>query len=204
MQPAKSVNLVTRISGSHAAMRTVTERDCECAPVKVHAPLLAPPCNDTGREPTQAPIGVQTETDALRASIGDVHCQRDLSRARSRVALPKAAGFVTSSSYLPAQNRTLNTWRLSVQAGGAVSFHYEHGATRKTAPIATSTACLSFSGKTSAIAASFRSTSRAILTCRATARLPQTRRVRPLYSTVSKRMERRPDPTIDAFSGAAA
>jgi len=204
VQPAKTVNLETRHSGSLAAMQPATERDFARVPVTARASQRAPSCNDTGRVPTQAPSGVQTETIAQRSSIGGVHCQRDWSRAKSNTALPKAAGFVTSSSYRPALNRTPNTWRSFDQAGDAVSFPYEHGATRKTALTAISIACLSSSGRTSATGASFRFTSRAILTCRATGRSRQTRQVQLLCSIGLNRTVRRHGLTTDVSAGAAA
>lgn len=204
MQPAKTINLETRYSGSLAAMQPVTERDFARVPVKARASRLTPSRNDAGRVPTQAPAGVQTETIAERSSIGGVHCLRDWSRAKSNTASPKAAGFVTSSSYRPVQNRTPNTWRSFDQAGDAVSFPYEHGATKKTAPTAILIACLSSSGKTLATGASSPFTSRAILTCRAIKRSRQTRQVRPLYSTASKPTVRRPGLTTDVSARAAA
>jgi hypothetical protein len=204
VQPAKIVNLETRNPGSRAAMQPVTERDFARVPVKARASRLAPSCNDAGREPTQAPAGVQTKTIAQRSSIGGVHCQRDLSRAKSNTALPKAAGFVTSSSYPQAQSQTPNTWRSFAQAGDAVSFPYEHGATRKTAPTAILIACLSSFGRTLATGASFRFTSRATPTCRATVRSRQTRQLRPLYSTASKPTVRRHGLTTDVSARAAA
>lgn len=204
MQPAKTINLETRYSGSLAAMQPVTERDFARVPVKARASRLTPSRNDAGRAPTQAPAGVQTETIAQRSSIGGVHCLRDWSRAKSNTALPKAAGFVTSSSYPQAQSQTPNTWRSFVQAGDVVSFPYEHGATRKTAPTAILIACLSSFGRILATGASSPFTSRAILTCRAIKRSRQTRQVRPLYSTASKRTVRRPGLTTDVSARAAA
>ncbi len=204
MLPAMSFNLLTRISGSLTAMQLATERDCECVPVKAHAPQLAPSCNDTGSVPTQAPVGVQTETVAHGETIGGVHCQRDLSKAKSRVALPKAAGCETSSSYHLAPNRTLNTWPSFVQVGGAASSLCEHGVTKRIAPTAILTAYLPSSGRTSVIGASFPCTSRAIRTCRAIARLPQTPRVRPLYSTDLKRTVLHHGLTTDLGARAAA
>ena len=198
------INLKPRIPASIAVMQQPTENDCACVPVKAHSPLLAPSCVDADGVPTQAPVGVQAKTDAERSSIGGVHCLRDWSRAKSNTALPKAAGFVTSSSYLPAQNRTPNTWHSFALAGGAASFLYEHGATRKIAPTAILIACLSSFGRTSATGASFRFTSRAILTCRATVRSRRTRLVQPLYSTASKQTVRRHGLTTDVSARAAA
>jgi len=204
VQPAKSVNLETRNSGSLAAMQLAAERGFARVPVKVRASQLAPSCNDTGRAPTQAPAGVQTETIAQRSSIGGVHCQKDLSRARLNTALPKAAGFVTSSLYLPVQNPTLSTWRSFVQAGDVVSSPYEHGVTRKIAPTAILTACLSLFDKILAIEASSHCTSRVIQTCHAIVRSRQTRQAQPLYSTASKPTVHRHGLTTDFSARAAA
>ena len=204
VQPAKTINLETRYSGSFAAMQLATERNFARVPVTVRAIRLTPSCNDAGRAPTQAPAGVQTETIAQRSSIGGVHCQRDLSKAKSNTALPKAAGFVTSSSSPQAQSQTPNTWRSFAQAGDVVSYPYEHGAIKKIAPTAILIGCLSSFGRTLATGASFRFTLRAILTCRATVRSRRTRLVQPLYSTASKQTVRRHGLTTDVSARAAA
>ena len=199
------INLKPRIPASIAVMQQPTENECACVPVKAHSPLLAPSCVDADGVPTQAPVGVQAKTDAERSSIGGVHCQRDLPRAKSKAVSSKAADFVTSSSSLVAPIQTPNTWPTFVQAGNADSYRSAHGEIRKTAPIAISIGCLSLSDRTSAIAGLCRSTSKAIPTCRAIARSRLTPRVRRLCSIGLNRTARRHVPTTEAVrKGVAA
>lgn len=197
--PAKPVNLLTRISGSFAAMQATTERDREFVPVKARSTPLTSSRNDADGVPTLAPVGFQTETVAQRPTHGGSCCLRDLSKARLNTVSPKAAGFVTSSWFQVAPPRTRSIWLSSDQAGNAASYPCEHGVIRKTAPTAISTACWSLSGRISAIAASSRFTSKATPTCRAIARSRRTRQVPLRCSIVSKQTARRPGLTTDAI-----
>lgn len=194
---AKPVDLKTRISASIAVMQPATENDCGCAPVKAHSPLLTPSCVDTDGAPASAPVGVQFCTVVKWPTNRGVVWQRDWSKAKLRGALPKAAGSVTSSSFLAAPNPTPNTWPSSVQAGNEDSYRSVHGAIRKIAPTAIWTGCSCSSGKILAIAGSCRSTFTAIPTYRATARLLRTPRTRRLCSIGSKTTGHRPGLTTD-------
>jgi len=194
---AQPVNLKPRIPAPIAVMQLATESVCECAPVKVHLPLPTPSCVDTDGAPASAPDSVQFSTALNGPTNGGVVCQRDWSKARLNNALPKGAGFETSSSFPVAQNLTPNIWPISDQAGNGVSSPSGHGATRTIAPTAILTACWSSSGRTLAIAESFPFMSPVMATCRVTAQLRQTlRRQRPC-SIASKATARRPAPTTD-------
>lgn len=197
--PAKTINLHSRKRGRFAAMgrqaEPVAARTLGGSPAIPMAPLR----NDAGGVPTRAIASIRF-CSAARPTNGGEFWLRDYSRAKSNSALPKAVGFGTSSSCPVAPIRTPNIWRSSVQAGGEVSFPCEHGATRKTALIATSTGCLSSFARTSVIAGSFRFTSRAIPTCRAIARSRRTPPARPLCSIVWNRTAHRHALTTDARS----
>lgn len=189
----RAIKAEPRKSRGFAAMVSVTER---VGGGTARRPSLASSRADVGGRADHEPAYVSSMTVArMRHQRGVEGCQRDWQRAKSRSASAKAVAFETSSSCPVAPNPTLNIWPTSAQAGGVASSRCGRGATRKIAPTAILTGCLSLSVRISAIAGSSPFTSRAIPTCRAIARLRQTPQARRHCSTAWNRTEPRHAPT---------
>lgn len=177
----RAIKAEPRKIGGFAAMVSVTER---MGGGTARRPSLASSRADVGGRADHGPAYVSSKTVAhTRHQRGVEGCQRDWQRAKSRSASAKAVAFGTSLSCRVAPNPTLNIWPTSAQAGDGAFSRCGPGATRKTAPTATLTACLSSSGRTSVIAGSSPFMSRVIQRCRAIARSRRTPPAHRLCST---------------------